>query len=57
MELPKESTAVDKAAEAREARRRRLLESSNKRLGLITGREHDEGETSYSKNVNCDFIS
>lgn len=33
----------DKAAEAREARRRRLLEKSNARLGKITGREHNEG--------------
>lgn len=56
MELPEESPAIDKAAEAREARRRRLLESSNKRLGKITGREHDEGEASNSKYANCDFI-
>ncbi|CRL01793.1 CLUMA_CG015009, isoform A [Clunio marinus] len=32
----------DKAADAREARRRRILENSNKRLGKITGREHNE---------------
>lgn len=39
-----ENTAEpDKAAEAREARRKRLLESANKRLGKITGREHNEG--------------
>lgn len=39
-----ETPEVDKAAEAREARRKRILENSNKRLGKITGREHNEGE-------------
>lgn len=39
-----EEPEVDKAAAAREARRRRILENSNKRLGKITGREHNEGE-------------
>lgn len=35
---------IKAAAVAREARRRRILENSNNRLGLITGRVHDEGE-------------
>lgn len=39
-----------KAAEAREARRRRILENSNKRLGKITGREHNEGEFYFHSN-------
>lgn len=43
MELPE----TDKAVEAREARRRRLLEKSNARLGLITGREHNEGKMEF----------
>lgn len=55
--MPEESPAVDKAAEAREARRRRILENSNKRLGKITGREHDEGETVNLKYADYDFIS
>lgn len=38
----------DKAAEAREARRKRLLENANKRLGQITGREHNEGRLRVS---------
>jgi hypothetical protein len=42
MEPPEQSQEKDKAAEAREARRRRLLE--NQRLTKITGREHNEGE-------------
>ncbi|KAG5683029.1 hypothetical protein PVAND_012339 [Polypedilum vanderplanki] len=33
---------IDTAAAAREARRRRILENSNKRLGKITGRVHNE---------------
>lgn len=41
---PEETVEQDKAAKAREARRIRLLESANKRLGKITGREHNEGE-------------
>jgi hypothetical protein len=46
MDQPETETAeVDKAAEAREARRKRILENSNKRLGKITGREHNEGES------------
>lgn len=44
MEPDIETTEQDKAAEAREARRRRILENSNKRLGKITGREHNEGK-------------
>lgn len=36
--------AVDKAAEAREARRRRILENSSKRLEKITGRSAEEFE-------------
>lgn len=51
MEVPDENMEIDKAAEAREARRRRILENSNKRLGKITGREHNEGE--YDKNFIC----
>lgn len=47
MEPPEESHEQDKAAEAREARRRRILENSNKRLGKITGREHNEGKLKY----------
>lgn len=39
-----EITELDKAAEAREARRRRILEKSNARLTKITGREHNEGK-------------
>lgn len=35
----------DKTADLREARRKRLLESANKRLGKITGREHNEGKS------------
>lgn len=57
MELPEESPAVDKAAEAREARRRRILEKSNMRLGKITGREHNEGERSNLKYAKYDFMS
>lgn len=37
----------DKAAEAREARRRRILENSNKRLVKITGRDHNEGKHKF----------
>lgn len=33
-----------RAAELREARRRRILENSNNRLGKITGRVHNENE-------------
>ena len=44
MEQPEETVEVDKAAAAREARRKRILENSNKRLETITGREHNEGE-------------
>lgn len=49
----------DKAAEAREVRRRRILENSNKRLGKITGREHNEGNPKISlfKNANLYKIS
>ena len=43
MEIQEEQNLeTDKAAEAREARRKRILENSNKRLGKITGREHNE---------------
>jgi hypothetical protein len=38
------SEELDAAAAAREARRRRILVNSNKRLSKITGREHNEGE-------------
>lgn len=44
MEPETETVEQDKAAEAREARRRRLLEKSNARLGKITGREHNDGK-------------
>lgn len=47
MEDPVETsppTAMDKAAEAREARRRRILENSSKRLEKITGRSAEEFE-------------
>lgn len=45
-----ETLEVDKAAEAREARRKRILENSNKRLGKITGREHNDGKNFYYAN-------
>lgn len=34
---------VDSRAAAREARRKRILENGNNRLGKITGRVHNEG--------------
>lgn len=43
MEVPTEPV-VDKAAEAREARRKRILENSSKRLEKITGRNAEEFE-------------
>lgn len=33
---------LSEAAARREARRKRILENSNKRLGKITGREHND---------------
>lgn len=38
------SQEISKAAAAREARRRKILENGNNRLGKITGRIHDEGK-------------
>lgn len=40
----KESLPSSAAVAAREARRRRILENSNNRLGKITGRVHNEGK-------------
>lgn len=37
----------NKAAAAREARRRRILENGNNRLGKITGRVHDGNYNNY----------
>lgn len=46
MESP---VTVDRAAEAREARRRRILENSSKRLEKITGRNAEEFEKGEKK--------
>lgn len=46
-------TAEDQAAQAREARRKRILENSSKRLEQITGRNAEEFENGkYSWNVH-----
>lgn len=44
-----EPTVEQDKAEAREARRQRILEKSNARLVKITGREHNEGNIFFSK--------
>jgi hypothetical protein len=39
-----ESEEISKTAARAEARRRKILENSNNRLGKITGRIHNEGK-------------
>jgi hypothetical protein len=51
------SEEIDSAAATREARRRRILENSNKRLGKITGREHNEGKCRFKLKTAFSVIS
>lgn len=44
MDNEEKNEQLSKTAAAREARRRRILENSNNRLGKITGRVHNEGK-------------
>lgn len=41
MDNEEKNEQISKAAAAREARRRKILENGNNRLGKITGRVHD----------------
>lgn len=53
MDNEEKNEQISKAAAAREARRKRILENGNNRLGKITGRVHNEGENYFKSLREC----